>query len=184
MSLARMTLVDRRSGCDLRVAASNAAELRDELAPVRLFLDRQVIDNRVHASLPDRRRYEFARIGNRINIVTPASAIPIMTFAAVLPVAEADARALLDALERDEALAARPIDLSETAPGRWEAGRLFRGGTGGGRAGRARRRRCDRPRPTGAGLHDRRASRDRLGQAQPRRVEADPRRPLPRPWPA
>ena len=43
-----------------------------------------------------------------------------MTFAAVLPVAESDARALLDALERDEALAARPIDLSETAPGRWE----------------------------------------------------------------
>jgi ribosomal protein L11 methyltransferase len=43
-----------------------------------------------------------------------------MTFAAVLSLDEADARALVDALGSDEVFAARAIDLSETAPGRWE----------------------------------------------------------------
>ena len=43
-----------------------------------------------------------------------------MTFAAVLSLDEAAARALADALGSDEAFAARAIDLSETAPGRWE----------------------------------------------------------------
>jgi len=43
-----------------------------------------------------------------------------MTFAAVLSLDEADARALVDALGSDEAFAARAIDLSETAPGQWD----------------------------------------------------------------
>ena len=107
-----------------------------------------------------------------------------MTFAAVLPVAEADARALLDALERDEALAARPIDLSETAPGRWEVVVYFE----------------EEPEAAelaalasaAAAALGRSAPAFTIGElpatdwveAEPRRLEADPRRPIPRPWPA
>jgi ribosomal protein L11 methyltransferase len=47
-------------------------------------------------------------------------AISIMTFVAVLALDEARGRALVERLGEDEALALRPVDLSETAPGRWE----------------------------------------------------------------
>lgn len=48
-----------------------------------------------------------------------------MTFVAVLPIDEAHGRALVDALGEDAQFGSRPIDLSETRPGRWEVGVHF-----------------------------------------------------------
>ena len=50
-----------------------------------------------------------------------------MTFAAVLSLDDAKARSLADAISLDEALSERPIDLSETAAGRWEVVVYFDG---------------------------------------------------------
>src|SRR5581483_2999097 len=48
------------------------------------------------------------------------SSAPAMTFAAVLSLDEAKARAVAAALSLDEILSEHPIDLCETAAGRWE----------------------------------------------------------------